>query len=153
MEECKNCWPWAGFGGRIEEKISCSGKDWWYFEIAHHKVQLLPCISLPGNTLFSSMQLPGKLNRRLLLFQDLDWKINVLVCCSRVNLQGVSVPGCWNRLKSAHRFLFFMSKADLGSDFPSRKNCCGSVCSLPCLQYRAKEVKGADAIRWSRALP
>lgn len=132
MEECKSCWLWAGFGGRIEEKISCSGKDWWYFEIAHHKVQLLPCISMPGNTLFSSIQLPGKLNRRLLLFQDLEWKINVLVCCSRVNLQGVSVPGCWNRLKSAHGFFILHVKSRLGLWFSKQEKLLWK-CVLPTL--------------------
>lgn len=51
----------------------------------------------------------------------LRMKNKMIVCCSRVNLQGVSEPGCWNRLESAHGFLFFMSKAALGSDFPNWK--------------------------------
>lgn len=114
MGECKNSWLWEGFCGRTEEKISCGAKDWWYFEIAHCEAQLLLCISMPGNTLFPSIQLPGKLNRRLLLFQGSEWKIRVLVCCSRVNLQEVSGTGCWTRLKSAQGTLLFLSKAAQG---------------------------------------
>lgn len=36
-------------------------------------------------------------------------------------------------------FYFFMSKVDLGSDFPRRKICSRNVCPLPCLQCEVKE--------------
>lgn len=150
MEECKNSWLWAGFCGRSEEKISCSGKDWWYFEIAHYEVQLLLCLSMPRNTLSHSIQLPGKLNKRLLLFQGSEWKRAGLLWW--VNLQGVFGPGCWTRLKCAHRSLFFFSKADQDSDSPSKKNC-----SVSCTSYLAcsvvAEVRCADSAHWSTAPP
>lgn len=56
------------FLGELRKKISCSGQNRCYFEIAHHEIQLLLCRSMPGNALLSSIQLPEKLNRKLLLF-------------------------------------------------------------------------------------